>query len=237
MKRVTMELGGHSPVIVFEDADVERAAAQLAAYKSRNAGQVCVAPSRFFVQEKVFDRFVDKFVTEYSQQRIGDGLAEGTTMGPLAHARRVESMSRFVSDAVQRGGKLLCGGEPLARQGFFFPPTVIADAPDDALVMREEPFGPVAPLTRFRTREEVMQRANSLPFGLASYVFTESLSNARFASDHLEAGMVNVNHFGIALPETPFGGIKDSGIGQEGGSETFDGYLVTKFVSEMSAPY
>lgn len=237
MKRMTMELGGHSPVLVFDDADIDRAAAQLAAYKSRNAGQVCVAPSRFYVQEKAYDRFVDKFTAAYAAQQLGDGLAEGTTMGPLAHERRVESMTRFVADVVERGGKVVTGGARVKRAGNFFPPTVVTGMPDTSFIMTEEPFGPVAPITPFKTREEAVQRANSLPFGLASYVFTESLSNARFAADRIESGMVNVNHFGIALPETPFGGIKDSGMGVEGGQETFDGYVVTKFVSEMSAPY
>lgn len=237
MKRMTMELGGHSPVLVFEDADIDHAAVQLAAYKSRNAGQVCVAPSRFYVQEGAYDRFVKRFTEAYASQQIGDGIALGTTMGPLAHERRVDAMGRFVTDAVQRGARLVCGGQRLDRVGSFFPPTVLADAPDDALIMIEEPFGPVVPISTFRTREDGVRRANSLPFGLASYVFTESLANATFASDRIEAGMVNVNHFGIGLPETPFGGIKDSGLGHEGGQETFDGYLVTKFVSAMSAPY
>ena len=237
MKRMTMELGGHSPVLVFDDADIDRAATQLALYKSRNAGQVCVAPSRFYVQEKACDRFVKKFAEVYSNQQIGEGLAAGTTMGPLAHGRRVESMGQFVADALARGGKVVCGGEKLPRAGHFFPPTVVTGLPDDSLLMTEEPFGPVAPIVSFSTREEGVRRANNLPFGLASYVFTESLSNATYASDRIEAGMVNVNHFGIALPETPFGGVKDSGLGHEGGQETFDGYLVTKFISSMSSPY
>ena len=237
MKRMTMELGGHSPVLVFDDADIDRAAVQLAGYKSRNAGQVCIAPSRFYVQEKAYDRFVDKFTAAYAAVKIGDGLKEGTTMGPLAHGRRVESMTRFIVDVVERGGKVVTGGARVDGAGNFFPPTVVTGMPDDSLIMTEEPFGPVAPITTFKTSEEGVQRANSLPFGLASYVFTESLSIARFAADRIEAGMVNVNHFGIALPETPFGGIKDSGMGLEGGQETFDGYMVTKFVSEMSAPY
>ncbi len=237
MKRTTMELGGHSPVLVFDDADIDRAVSQLVAYKSRNAGQVCVAPSRFYVQEGAYARFLERFVEAYSAQTIGDGLAPETTMGPLAHARRVDTMAHLVRDAMDRGAETKCGGERLERPGNFFLPTVLAGAPDDSLVMTEEPFGPVVPITSFKTREEAIRRANSLPYGLASYVFTESLSNARFASDNLEAGMVNVNHFGIALPETPFGGVKDSGIGHEGGQETFDGYLVTKFISEMSSPY
>lgn len=237
MKRTTMELGGHSPVLVFDDADVDRAATLLAGYKSLNAGQVCVAPSRFFVQEAIYDRFVERFAAVYSAKRIGNGLVEGTTMGPLAHGRRVEAMTQFVSDAVGRGAKLVCGGAQLEGAGHFFPPTVLMNAPDDALVMTEEPFGPVVPITSFKSAQDAIRRSNSVPYGLASYVFTESLANARLASDHLEAGMVSVNHFGIALPETPFGGIKDSGIGLEGGQETFDSYLVTKFVSEVSPPF
>jgi succinate-semialdehyde dehydrogenase/glutarate-semialdehyde dehydrogenase len=141
-----------------------------------------------------------------------------------------------VADALARGGKVVCGGEKLPRAGHFFPPTVVTGLPDDSLLMTEEPFGPVAPIVSFSTREEGVRRANNLPFGLASYVFTESLSNATYASDRIEAGMVNVNHFGIALAETPFGGVKDSGLGHEGGQETFDGYLVTKFISSMSSP-
>ncbi len=237
MKRCTMELGGHAPVIVFEDADVDRAAAVMAAVKNRNAGQVCAAPSRFFVHADVHARFVDKFAAAYAAQTIGDGLKPGTTMGPLAHPRRPAAMSRFVDDARSRGAKVLCGGAPLPGPGSFFPPTVITGVPDDALLMTDEPFGPVVPIVTFTDREEVMRRANSVPYGLASFAFTESLSNAQFAAQRLEAGMVNINHFGGALAEIPFGGIKDSGYGCEGGAESFDGYLVTKYVSQACAPY
>jgi len=231
MKRVTMELGGHSPVLVFDDADIDRAATMLAKFKIRNAGQVCVSPTRFYVQKKVYDRFVAKFTDVLSKIKVGDGLAEGTEMGPLAHERRIPAISRFVEDARERGGKVILGGEPISGTGFFFPPTVITDLPEDALLMREEPFGPVAPVVSFDDANEVIRRANSLPFGLSSYVFTNSLQTATKVSNALEAGMVNINHFGSALPETPFGGVKDSGIGSEGGSETFDGYLVTKFIT------
>ena len=233
MKRVTMELGGHSPVLVFDDADVERAATMLAKFKIRNAGQVCVSPTRFYVQKNAYDKFLAKFTDVLSKIKVGDGLAEGTEMGPLAHERRIPAISRFVQDARERGGKVLLGGDPLSGTGFFFPPTVITDLPEDAMLMREEPFGPVAPVVAFEDAEEVIRRANSLPFGLSSYVFTNSLQTATKVSNALEAGMVNINHFGSALPETPFGGIKDSGIGSEGGSETFDGYLVTKFVTHV----
>lgn len=235
MKRMTMELGGHSPVLVFDDADVEAAARFLARTKARNAGQVCMAPSRFFVQEKAYDRFIDAFADAYGSLRVGDGLARDTEMGPLAHARRVESMQALVADAQARGGALVCGGERLDDQGFFFAPTVVTGMPDDSRVMTEEPFGPVVPITRFKTTDEVLARANALPYGLASFVFTNSLATATHVSNRLEAGMVSINHFGLALAETPLGGVKDSGMGSEGGVETFDGYLTTKFISQASA--
>ncbi|HLR12792.1 MAG TPA: aldehyde dehydrogenase family protein, partial [Burkholderiaceae bacterium] len=233
MKPVTMELGGHSPVMVFEDADIERAATQLARFKIRNAGQVCVSPTRFYIHDKVYDAFLETFVNTLKAVKVGDGLEPETDMGPLAHERRVPTMTRFVDDAVKLGGKVMLGGEPLDRTGHFFSPTVVTDLPDHAMLMTEEPFGPIAPLTRFSTTEEVIRRANSLPFGLSSYAFTTSLQTATQLSTGIEAGMVNINHFGSALPETPFGGIKDSGIGSEGGSETFDGYLVSKFVTHI----
>jgi succinate-semialdehyde dehydrogenase/glutarate-semialdehyde dehydrogenase len=231
---VTMELGGHAPVLVFDDADVDRAADMLVQFKTRNAGQVCVAPSRFFVQKKIYDRFVDRFAKAYGALQLGSGLDKETTMGPLAHARRVDSMQQFVEDARKRGGQVIVGGERLSRPGNFFPPTVVTGLPDDSKLMTEEPFGPVAPITPFDDVDEVLRRANALPFGLASYVFTGSMATANKVEMHLEAGMVNVNHFGMALAETPFGGIKDSGVGSEGGTETFDGYLVTKFISEAT---
>lgn len=233
MKRVTMELGGHSPVLVFDDADVGRAAEMLAKFKIRNAGQVCVSPTRFYVQEKAYEEFLARFTEVLKGVRVGDGLQEGTQMGPLAHERRVPAMSKFVEDARQRGGKIALGGEPMDRKGYFFSPTVVTEVPDDSMLMTEEPFGPLAPVVRFKDTDEVLRRANSLPFGLSSYVFTNSLQTATKVSNGLEAGMVNINHFGSALAETPFGGIKDSGIGSEGGLETFDGYLVTKFITHV----
>ncbi|MBV7485273.1 NAD-dependent succinate-semialdehyde dehydrogenase [Bordetella sp. BOR01] len=233
MKRVTMELGGHSPVLVFDDADVGRAAEMLAKFKIRNAGQVCVSPTRFYVQEGAYEQFLARFTEVLKGIKVGDGLEEGTQMGPLAHERRVPAMSKFVEDAKKHGGKIALGGEPLDRKGFFFSPTVVTELPDDSMLMTEEPFGPVAPVVRFKDTDEVLRRANSLPFGLSSYVFTNSLQTATKVSNGLEAGMVNINHFGSALAETPFGGIKDSGIGSEGGLETFDGYLVTKFITHI----
>ncbi|TEA76818.1 NAD-dependent succinate-semialdehyde dehydrogenase [Allopusillimonas ginsengisoli] len=233
MKRVTMELGGHSPVLVFDDADINRAAKMLAKFKVRNAGQVCVSPTRFYVQEAAYDQFLEAFVNTLKSVKVGDGLDPDTQMGPLAHERRVPTMTKFVENAVDRGGKVVLGGEVLDRPGHFFSPTVITDLPEDAMLMTEEPFGPLAPIVRFSDTDEVIRRANSLPFGLSSYVFTNSLQTATRVSNDLESGMVNINHFGSALPETPFGGVKDSGIGSEGGAETFDSYLVTKFVTHV----
>ena len=233
MKRVTMELGGHSPVLVFDDADIEKAAKMLAKFKVRNAGQVCVSPTRFYVQKGAYDKFLATFTDVMRNTKVGDGLADGIEMGPLAHERRVPTMTKFVDDAVSRGGEVLVGGNPGDSNGYFFEPTVITGLPDDAMLMTQEPFGPIAPIASFDDPNDVIRKANSLPFGLSSYVFTNSLQTATKVSNAIEAGMVNINHFGSALPETPFGGIKESGIGSEGGSETFDGYLVTKFVTHI----
>jgi len=233
MKPITMELGGHSPVIVFADADVERAAKMLARFKIRNAGQVCVSPTRFYIHQDVFTQFQDVFTNILANIKVDDGTKEGTDMGPLAHERRLSAMQEFVDDATQRGGKVLLGGYNKEQSGYFYLPTVLIDVPKDAKVMTEEPFGPIAPLVPFSDRDEVIKEANSLPYGLSSYVFTNNLQTAHIAANEIEAGMVNINHFGSALPETPFGGIKDSGMGSEGGTETFDGYLVTKFVTQV----
>jgi succinate-semialdehyde dehydrogenase/glutarate-semialdehyde dehydrogenase len=233
MKRGTWELGGHSPALVFDDADVDQAAVTLARLKIRNAGQVCVSPSRFYVQSRIYDRFAAKFIETIKATSVGNGLDKATQMGPLAHSRRVDVMQAFVEDAVSHGGEIVTGGARLKGSGFFFPPTVITGLPDHAKLMTDEPFGPIAPLVPFTDPEDAIRRANSLPYGLSSYVFTESLKTATYAANALEAGMVNINHFGIALSETPFGGMKDSGIGSEGGTETFDGYLVTKFVTQV----
>lgn len=233
MKRITMELGGHSPVIVCEDAEVERAATMLAAFKFTNAGQVCVSPTRFYIQEPVWERFMARFTEASRGIKVGPGLEADTRMGPLAHARRVSAMEEFVADAKARGARIETGGDRLGSTGNFFAPTVIAAPPVDARVMQAEPFGPIAACVPFKDLDEALARANSLPYGLSSYAFTTSTRSALRIQNGLEAGMVNINHFGQALPETPFGGVKDSGMGSEGGSETFDGYLVTKFVTQM----
>ena len=232
MKPCTMELGGHSPVIVCDDADVEAAADIMAASKFRNAGQVCVSPTRFYVQEPVYKKFLSRF-TEYAKAiRLGDGLQKDTTMGPMANARRLDAMDSFVADAKSRGGNIQTGGNRHGNQGFFFEPTVVTDVPDDAKVMTEEPFGPIAPIVTFKSFDEVVERANSLPYGLAAYAFTSSNSTAAAIGDAMQSGMVGVNSIAISTPETPFGGVKESGHGSEGGIEGLSAYLVTKFISQ-----
>jgi succinate-semialdehyde dehydrogenase/glutarate-semialdehyde dehydrogenase len=232
MKKATMELGGHSPVVVFGDADPEKTAETIAAFKYRNAGQVCISPTRFYVQEGVYDRFLKRF-TEYAEGlTLGDGLDSSTTMGPLANPRRLDAMEAIVNDAKTRGGKIVTGGKRRGNQGYFFEPTVITDVPDDSKVMTEEPFGPVAPIVRFKTFDEVVERANSLPFGLASYAFTTSSTTATMIGDALQSGMVGVNSVAISTPETPFGGIKESGYGSEGGIEGLEAYTNRKFISQ-----
>ena len=172
MKRTTMELGGHSPVVVFADADAEKAADTIAAFKYRNAGQVCISPTRFYVQEDAYKRFLARF-SEYAKGvKLGDGLEKGVTMGPMANARRLDAMESFVADAKQRGGKVVTGGKRRGNQGYFYEPTVVTEVPDDSKVMTQEPFGPIAPIVTFKTFDEVVERANSLRFGLAAYAFT-----------------------------------------------------------------
>ena len=230
MKRTTMELGGHSPVIVFGDADPEKSAEIAAAGKYRNAGQVCISPTRFYVQQDNYDRFVKRFVDYAKNLKLGDGLAEGTTMGPLANPRRLDAMEGFVADAKKRGAEINAGGIRHGNQGFFFAPTVVTNIPDDSRLMTEEPFGPVAPITSFKTFDEVVERANALPFGLAAYTFTTSTRTANLISDALESGMVGVNSLAISTPETPFGGMKESGYGHEGGIEGLEAYTQKKLV-------
>jgi succinate-semialdehyde dehydrogenase / glutarate-semialdehyde dehydrogenase len=233
MKRSTMELGGHSPVIVCADADVERAADLLSGFKFRNAGQVCVSPTRFYIQEQVFDKFMARFIDRTRSLKVGDGMAPDTKMGPLAHQRRVPALEAFVNDANDRGATIEIGGNKITGGGFFFEPTIVTHAPDDSMLMTHEPFGPIASCVPYKDLQDTIRRANSLPYGLSSYAFTTNTANALQIQNGIEAGMVNINHFGQALAETPFGGVKDSGIGSEGGMETFDGYLVTKFVTQM----
>jgi len=233
MKRMTMELGGHAPVLVFDDADVDAAVALLARLKTRNAGQVCVSPTRLHVQSGVHDRFAAAFAEALGAVKVGHGLEDGVQMGPLIHERRFQAVQTLVEDARARGAEMLSGGTRIGVQGHFHAPTLLANVPADARVMHEEPFGPVAALSRFDTVEEALRQANALPFGLASYVFTRSLQTATRVGDGLEAGMVNINHSGMAHPELPFGGVKDSGFGSEGGTESFDSFLSTKLITQI----
>jgi succinate-semialdehyde dehydrogenase/glutarate-semialdehyde dehydrogenase len=234
MKRATMELGGHAPAIVFEDADLDVATRLLAASKFRNAGQVCVSPTRFLVQESVYDRFVDGFATAARAVTVGDGLAEGTTMGPLANARRVQAMDAFIQDAMQKGAELVSGGERIGNAGNFYQPTVLSRVPLAARAMNEEPFGPLALMVPFARLDDALEEANRLPYGLAAYAYTRSSATAQALSSGVESGMISINHAGLALAETPFGGVKDSGYGSEGGSEAIEPYLVTKFVTHST---
>ncbi len=232
MKRVTMELGGHAPAMVFDDADVEHAAKTLAFAKFRNAGQVCVSPTRFLVQEKVYDQFVASFTAHAKAVRVGDGLAAETTMGPMANDRRVPQMETLIADARSKGAEIITGGNRIGNKGYFFEPTVVAGATTDMRAMNEEPFGPVALMRPFKSLDDVVTEANRLPWGLASYAFTTSGKTAQALAAGVEVGMMTINHLGLAIPEVPFGGVKDSGYGTEGGSEAITAYLNTKFVSQ-----
>jgi succinate-semialdehyde dehydrogenase / glutarate-semialdehyde dehydrogenase len=232
MKRITMELGGHAPAIVFEDADVDVAVKILATNKYRNAGQVCVAPTRFLVQEKVYDTFVDKFTNAAKSLKVGDGLDKETRMGPLAHSRRIDAIEAFVGDAVSKGAKLKAGGNRIGNKGYFFEPTVLADVPLEAKIMNEEPFGPVAAIRPFDTFDSVVKEANRLDYGLAAYAYTKSAKTAAAIGSAIESGMVSINHHGLALPEVPFGGVKDSGYGSEGGADALESYLNFKFITQ-----
>ncbi|WP_436643142.1 NAD-dependent succinate-semialdehyde dehydrogenase [Microbaculum sp. FT89] len=232
VKKVSMELGGHGPVIVFDDADAEQAAAVCAATKFRNCGQVCISPTRFYVHENSYEAFAAKFAEVARSIKLGRGLDEGVQMGPMANARGLDTIKTMVADAVDKGADVLAGGKVPSEfnRGFYYEPTVLGRVPDDALVMNEEPFGPVAPLATFTEYDDVIRRANSLPFGLAGYVFTSNLGNATRASEDLEVGMVGVNEMLLATAEAPFGGIKESGMGREGGSLGIHDYLEPKYV-------
>lgn len=232
MKRVTMELGGHAPAIIFSDADLDAAVDVLGTAKFRNAGQVCVAPTRFLIQEKLFAPFVEKFVKKAQNIKVGDGLADSTTMGPLANERRLQAMDALIADAIKSGGKIETGGRRIGNKGYFFEPTIILKPSLSSRVMNEEPFGPLAVVTSFDTFDDAVMEANRLPYGLAAYAYTQSAKTAAAIGSAVESGMISINHLGIGLPETPFGGIKDSGMGSEGGSEGIEAYLSTKFVSQ-----
>jgi succinate-semialdehyde dehydrogenase/glutarate-semialdehyde dehydrogenase len=233
MKRITMELGGHAPAIVFDDADVDTAVKVLSANKFRNAGQVCVSPTRFLVHESVYGKFVEGFTAFAKSLKVGDGMDKDTRMGPLANDRRVQAMEMFVADAVSKGAKIETGGKRIGNKGNFFEPTVLTGINTDMRIMNEEPFGPLAPIMPFSKFDDVVEEANRLPFGLAAYAYTKSAKTAAAIGAAFESGMVSINHHGLALPEVPFGGIKDSGYGSEGGSEAIEAYLNTKFITQV----
>ncbi|HEY8566936.1 MAG TPA: NAD-dependent succinate-semialdehyde dehydrogenase [Beijerinckiaceae bacterium] len=232
MKRATMELGGHAPAIVFKDADLDAAATVLSMAKFRNAGQVCVAPTRFLVQEDVYEPFLERIVAQAKARKVGSGLEPDSTMGPLANDRRVQAMDALVADAVQNGATVETGGRRIGNKGYFYEPTVLTDVPLTAKAMNEEPFGPMALVSRFSGFDDAVAEANRLPFGLAAYAYTRSTKTATALAAEVESGMLTINHNGLALPEVPFGGVKDSGYGSEGGREAVEAYLNTKFVSQ-----
>jgi succinate-semialdehyde dehydrogenase/glutarate-semialdehyde dehydrogenase len=232
MKRVTMELGGHSPAVVCEDADVKAAVKILSANKFRNAGQVCISPTRFLVHDSVYEEFVDGFVKQAEALTVGNGMDDGVKMGPLAHDRRLTAIEGFVADAVENGAKVLTGGKRKGNKGYFFEPTVMTNVSNDARIMNEEPFGPLAPINSFSSIDEVVEESNRLNYGLAAYAYTNSAKTAQDLGQAIESGQVSINHHGLGLVDTPFGGVKDSGYGSEGGPEGLDAYMTTKLVSQ-----
>nr|WP_309475749.1 NAD-dependent succinate-semialdehyde dehydrogenase [Pseudomonas sp. B21-017] len=234
MKRSTMELGGHAPVIVMDDADIATAVKISVAAKYRNAGQVCVSPTRFIVHSKVFDEFVSRFVEGARAIKVGDGLDPTVTMGPMAHLGRLKATEELVADAVSHGAKLETGGNRVGDKGYFFEPTVLTNVPVTARAMVEEPFGPIALINSFDDIDEAIKEANRLPYGLSAYAYTRSLSSANKLFNGIESGAISINHHSVALPEHPFGGVKDSGYGTEGGPGALDAFMTTKFVSLAS---
>lgn len=235
--RTTMELGGHAPVLVFDDVDVDAVAELAARNKYRNAGQVCVSPTRFYVQESAFDRFTEKFTETARALTIGDGSDETVQMGPLANDRRITTMERLITQATDCGAKLALGGARIKNAGFYWQPSILTDISDDAAVMNEEPFGPLAVISPFATTDQAIQKANRLSYGLAAYAFTKDADRIVQIGDEVEAGAIGLNTYAIISAETPFGGLKDSGHGSEGGIEGLQSYLATKFVSQSPAQF
>jgi succinate-semialdehyde dehydrogenase/glutarate-semialdehyde dehydrogenase len=233
MKKITMELGGHAPVIIFDDVDIDHVAEISADGKYENAGQSCISPTRFFVHEAVADKFIDRFADVARNLKVGSGLDDGVRMGPTANARRIKAMESFVSDAHDKGANVRFGGRRIGNLGFFWEPTVLTDVSPDSLIMNSEPFGPLAPISRWSSIDEVVAQANTLPYGLAAYAFTRSQKRARDVADALQAGLVGLNSFGVYGSAVPFGGIKDSGIGREGGPEGLLEYMVPKAITHL----
>ncbi|WP_448126248.1 NAD-dependent succinate-semialdehyde dehydrogenase [Pseudomonas veronii] len=233
VKPITLELGGHGPVLVFDDAEIEKAAVEGVANRFRGTGQVCISSTRFLIQRGVYETFVEHFVTATLALNIGDGLTPGTQVGPLANPRQLAKMEELVADAVAKGARVLAGGKRLECSGYFFEPTVLADVPMHARVMHEEPFGPIAVLMPFDHLADGLKEANRLPYGLSAYAFTSSARTAIDVADGLEAGMIGINQYRIVATELPFGGMKESGHGSEGGIEGIEHYLTHKFISQV----
>ena len=231
MKPVLMELGGHAPVIVCDDVDPVRSARDCALRKARNAGQVCTSPTRFYVHERLFDSFVRAFVETAEKVVIGDGLDPETQMGPVANHRRLAAIEGLVEDAKRHGAHVAAGGRRVARRGYFYPMTVLVEVPQTARIMREEPFGPVAIINPIHSLDEGIKEANALPFGLAAYAFTHSARNIDILFREVQAGNLSINTLEASVAETPFGGVKDSGYGREGGAEGLSHYMIVKNLS------
>jgi len=234
VKRTTMELGGHAPVLVFDDCDLERTLDIIVPQKFRNAGQVCVSPTRFYVQSGIYKRFAEEFTARTERLTVGNGMNEGTQMGPLANVRRPEAVSLLIEDAASKGARIATGGEHHEEQGggFFFRPTVLVDVPNDAQIMSTEPFGPVAMMRPFESFDDAVEEANRLPYGLAAFAFTENGRQAMRVGDLIESGMVGINTVGISAVDAPFGGVKESGHGSEDGPEGLDAYMITKAIHQ-----
>lgn len=235
VKPITLELGGHAPVLIFDDADIDGIIDLSVKAKYRNAGQVCLAPTRFLVQEGVYDRFVDGFVERTKALNVGNGLDGETEVGPMANKRRLSATAELVDDAVRKGARVRAGGPSERNSGYFWNPTVISDLPPDARLMNEEPFSPIALMVPFRSVEDAVSEANRLPYGLAAYAFTRSHKTAHEVASNVEVAMFGINQYSITVAETPFGGIKESGFGSEGGIEGLQGYMVNKYTSEAFA--
>ena len=233
VKPITLELGGHGPVLVFADADIEKAAVEGVANRFRGTGQVCISSTRFLIQREAYAEFVERFVAATKALKIGDGMDPQTQVGPLANPRQLAKMEQLIADAVEKGARVLAGGEALPGAGFFFQPTVLADVPMSARIMHEEPFGPIAILMPFDELSDGLQEANRLPYGLSAYAFTSNARTAIDVADGLEAGMIGINQYRIVATELPFGGMKESGHGSEGGIEGIEHYLTNKFISQV----
>tara|TARA_R110000850_G_scaffold277123_1_gene423056 strand:+ start:1093 stop:2535 length:1443 start_codon:yes stop_codon:yes gene_type:complete len=233
IKPITLELGGHAPTILFDDANIDAAVGETAAFKYMNAGQLCIAPTRFYVHKRIYDEFISKMTAVAGQLKVGAGLEPDTAMGPLANARRIDAMDRLMGDSMARGAEVTTGGCKIDSDGFFFEPTVVSNVSEKCAIMNEEPFGPIVAAASFTDDDEVIERANRLSFGLGGYLYTKDLGRAQRMTRELELGMVGVNNCMISFSESPFGGVKESGYGSEGGTEGVDAHLVTKFVHQV----